>query len=39
MVIGAIWSPIKDLDVDLGYRRGNDAAIDCAIMAGITLRW
>ena len=39
MVIGAIWSPNKDLDFDLGYRRGNDAAIDRAIMAGVTLRW
>ena len=39
MVIGAIWSPSKDLDLDVGYRRGNDAAIDRAIMAGITLRW
>ena len=39
MVVGAIWSPSKDLDLDVGYRRGNDAAIDRAIMAGITLRW
>jgi hypothetical protein len=38
-VVGAIWSPTKDLDLDLGYRRGNDAAIDRAVMAGITLRW
>ena len=39
MVIGAIWSPAKDLDLDIGLRRGNDAAIDRAVMAGITLRW
>lgn len=39
MVIGAIWSPTKDLDLDIGLRRGNDAAIDRAVMAGITLRW
>lgn len=39
MVIGAIWSPTKDLDLDIGFRRGNDAAIDRAVMAGITLRW
>jgi hypothetical protein len=39
VVLGAIWSPSKDLDLDLGYRRGNDAAIDRALMAGITLRW
>ena len=39
MVLGAIWSVTKDLDLDIGIRRGNDAAIDRAIMAGITLRW
>ena len=39
MVIGAIWSPTKDLDLDIGLRRGNDAAIERAVMAGITLRW
>jgi hypothetical protein len=39
MVIGAIYSPSKDLDLDLGLRRGNDAAIERAVMAGITLRW
>jgi len=39
MVVGAIYSPSKDLDLDVGFRRGNDAAIDRALMAGITLRW
>ena len=38
-VIGAIYSPSKDLDLDVGFRRGNDAAIDRAVMAGVTLRW
>lgn len=39
VVLGAIYSPSKDLDLDIGLRRGNDAAIDRALMAGITLRW
>jgi len=39
MVLGAIYSPGKDLDLDIGFRRGNDAAIDRAVMAGLTLRW
>ena len=39
VVVGAIYSPSKDLDLDIGFRRGNDAAIDRAVMAGITLRW
>lgn len=39
VVVGAIWSVTKDLDLDFGVRRGNDPAIDRAIMAGITLRW
>ena len=38
-VLGAIYSPSKDLDLDIGFRRGNDAAIERAVMAGITLRW
>jgi len=39
MVLGAIWSPSKDMDLDIGFRSGNDAAIERAVMAGITLRW
>jgi len=38
-VLGAIYSPSKDLDLDIGFRRGNDPAIERAVMAGITLRW
>jgi hypothetical protein len=38
-VIGAIWSPTRDLDLDIGLRRGNDAAIDRALMLGVTQRW
>lgn len=39
IVFGAIYSVTKDLDLDIGYRRGNDPAIDHALMAGVTLRW
>ena len=39
MVVGFIWSATKDIDLDAGIRRGNDPAIDRAVMAGITLRW
>ena len=39
VVVGAIWSVTKDLDLDFGVRRGNEPAIDRAIMAGITRRW
>ena len=38
-VLGAIYSPSKNLDLDIGFRRGNDAALERAVMAGITLRW
>jgi len=38
-VFGLIYSLTKDIDLDVGYRRGNDPAIDRAYMAGITLRW
>ena len=38
-VLGAIYSLTKDFDLDIGYRRGNDPAIDRAFMAGVTLRW
>ena len=36
---GFIWSVTKDIDLDAGIRRGNDPAIDKAVMAGVTLRW
>ena len=39
MVVGFIWSLTKDIDLDAGIRRGNDPAIDKAVMAGVTLRW
>jgi hypothetical protein len=38
-VLGAIYSITKNFDVDAGVRRGNEPAIDRAVMAGITLRW
>ena len=39
VVVGFIWQATKDLDLDAGIRRGNDPAIDRAVMAGVTLRW
>ena len=39
VVAGFIWSVSKDIDLDAGIRRGNDPAIDRAVMAGLTLRW
>ena len=39
LVVGAIYSVSKDLDLDLGLRDGNDPAIDRALMLGVTLRW
>lgn len=38
-IFGFIYSITKDIDLDVGYRRGNDPAIDRAYMAGVTLRW
>ena len=38
-VFGLIYSVTKNFDLDVGYRRGNDPAIDRAYMAGVTLRW
>jgi hypothetical protein len=38
-VVGFIWSVTKDFDLDAGIRRGNDAAVDSAILFGLTLRW
>jgi hypothetical protein len=39
LVVGFIWSMTKDVDLDAGIRRGNDPAVDKAVMAGLTLRW
>lgn len=38
-VLGVLWQPRKDLDLDVGYRRSNFGALDRALMAGVTLRW
>ena len=38
-VLGAIYSVSKSLDLDAGVRRGNEPAIDRAVLAGVTLRW
>jgi len=38
-VLGVIYGITKDFDVDVGVRRGNTAAVDRAVMAGITIRW
>ena len=38
--VGLIWGPTKDLDLDLGWRRGvNATASERTLDAGITLRW
>jgi len=39
IVVGAIYSVSKDIDLDAGLRWGNDPAIDRALMLGVTLRW
>jgi len=37
---GAIWSPTKNLDLDIGYRYGaSRPALDQGLLAGVTLRW
>jgi hypothetical protein len=38
-VLGVIWQVTKDLDLDVGLRRGNEPAIDRALMLGATIRW
>jgi hypothetical protein len=38
--VGAIWTPVKNLDLDVGYRYGlSKPAIDGGLLAGVTLRW
>jgi len=38
--LGMIWSPTRDLDLDVGYRQGNGGApIDDALLLGATVRW
>ncbi|VVE58039.1 transporter [Pandoraea iniqua] len=39
-LVGAIYSPTKDLDLDVGYKRGlNPASLDHSVQAGVTIRW
>ena len=38
-VFGVIYSFAKNLDADIGIRRGNAPAIDRAMMGGVTVRW
>jgi hypothetical protein len=38
-VVGFIWSVTRDFDLDAGVRKGNDPAIDTALLFGATLRW
>lgn len=37
--LGVIWTPRKDLDLDLGWRRGQGELFDRVIGGGITFRW
>ena len=38
--VGAIWTPLKNLDLDIGYRYGlSKPAIDSGLLAGVTVRW
>jgi hypothetical protein len=40
VVVGAIWTPQKNLDLDIGYRYGaSKPALDAGLLAGVTLRW
>jgi hypothetical protein len=40
LIVGAIWSLRKNLDLDLGYRHGaSGPALDRGLLAGATLRW
>jgi len=40
LIVGAIWSPLKNLDLDVGYRYGlSTPALDSGLLAGVTLRW
>ena len=38
-VVGFIWSVTKDFDLDAGIRKGNDPAVETALLFGLTLRW
>ena len=40
LIVGAIWSPRKNVDLDFGYRHGaSGPALDRGVLAGVTLRW
>lgn len=40
VIVGGIWSPRTDLDIDLGLRHtSSDVAHANALLAGLTLRW
>lgn len=39
-LVGAIYSPTTDLDLDVGYKRGlNPASLSHSVQAGATVRW
>lgn len=39
-VVGAIYSPVKNVDLDLGVKRGHQRpALGVAVLFGLTLRW
>jgi outer membrane putative beta-barrel porin/alpha-amylase len=38
-VFGLIYSLGKDFDLDAGVRRGNEPAVDRALLCGLTYRW
>ncbi|HEY5762513.1 MAG TPA: transporter, partial [Rhodocyclaceae bacterium] len=40
VILGAIWTPRKYLDLDFGYRHGaSGPALDRGLLAGLTLHW
>lgn len=40
LIVGAIWTPVKNVDLDIGYRHGaSGPALDRGLLAGVTLRW
>lgn len=40
LVLGAIWSPTRTVDLDLGVKLGlNRVAPDAAALGGVTMRW
>ncbi len=40
VIVGAIWTPVKSVDLDLGYRYGaSNPALDRGLLAGVTFRW